>query len=188
MARPLLPPGPAGLKFWRPPADQPSAVIAANLILTQGNPIDLLLHLDGTDGATAVLDSGGYGRTVTAHGAAQIDTGQAVFAGQALLLAADTDYLSVDSGDFAFGTGDFCIDLRARLPSGVTAQMFYDGGDDGPRIYYDGALKFESAAGVITGGTLAADTNYHIAATRAGTSTRLWLDGAAARQHAHGCN
>jgi hypothetical protein len=137
----------------------------------------LLLHLDGIDASTVIIDSGGGGETVTAHGAAQIDTAQSVFAEQALMVASESDYLSVDSGDYAFGTGDFCLETRARLSSGSVSQMFYDGGSSGPKLYYDGALKFESAAGTITGSALSADTNYHIAATRAGGSTRLWRNG-----------
>ena len=150
------------------------AVLAAS----EDTTYELLLHLDGTDASTTMVDSGGKNQTVTAHGAAQIDADQAVFAGQALLLSADSDYLSVDTGDFAFGTGDFCVDLRTRVSSATVAQLFFDGGASGFQLLYDGSvLKFTSAAGSITGSGLSADTNYHLAATRGAGSTRLWKDG-----------
>jgi hypothetical protein len=139
--------------------------------------VDLLLHMDGADGATTIPDSGGYSHTVTAHGAAQIDTGQLVFAEQALQLASAEDYITPDTGDYAFGTGDFCVDMRVRLSSVTEVQYLYDGGDNGFKILYDGALLFESAAGVITGGVLSINTSYHVAATRASALTRLWLNG-----------
>lgn len=139
---------------------------------------ELLLHLDGADASTAIIDSGGLNQTVTAFGTAQIDTAQSVFAGQALMLPAVGDHLSVETGSFAFGTGDFCIDFRARLSSATDPQILFDGGTNGFVISYDGSvLKFISAAGTITGPALAANTNYHIAATRGAGSTRLWKDG-----------
>ena len=155
-----------------------TAVATGAMAAADGDRYELLLHLDGADTSTAFPDSGGQNQTVTAHGAAQIDTGQAVFGGQALQLASAADYLSLDSGDYAFGTGDFCIDMRARVSSASDVQYFYDGGPGGFQILYDGtALKFTSAAGTIIGSALAADTNYHIAATCAAGSTRLFLDG-----------
>jgi hypothetical protein len=144
----------------------------------EADQYELLLHLNGADGSTSIIDGGGGSHTVTAHGAAQIDNSLTVFNGEALLLAADADYLTADTGDYAFGTADFCIDFRARLSSASTPQMFYDGGPTGPQIFYDGsALKYGSAAGVISGAGLAANTNYHIAVTRDAGSTRLWKDG-----------
>lgn len=157
-----------------------AALVAWNAVLaaSEDTTYELLLHLDGIDGSTTITDSGGKNQTVTAHGTAQIDADQAVFAGQALLLSADSDYLSVDTGDFAFDTGDFCVDLRTRLSSATAAQLFFDGGASGFQLLYDGsALKFTSAAGNITGSGLAADTNYHLAATRGAGSTRLFKDG-----------
>ena len=152
--------------------------VTGTMAPSEGNVYELLLHMDGADASTTITDSGGNNRTVTAHGAAQINDGQSVFVGQALMLAADGDYLSVDSGSLAFGTGDFCVDFRVRVSSATDPQVFYDGGASGFVISYDGsALKLISAAGTITGSGLAANTNYHIAATRGAGSTRLWKDG-----------
>ena len=66
----------------------------------EGAVYELLLHLEGADASTTITDSGGKNQTVTAHGAAQIDTGQSVFAGQALMVASADDYASADTGDY----------------------------------------------------------------------------------------
>jgi hypothetical protein len=160
----------------------PSGNVAwsANLTAQDGTPYELLLHFDGANASTTITDSGGKNYTVTAHGAAQIDTSQLVFSNSALKLAAGGDYLDVTTAATIFGTVDFTVDFRARLTSGSTAQMFYDGGyaSGNFKIEYDGTnLKFTSPAGTITGSALSANTNYHIAVTRAAGSTRMFLNG-----------
>ena len=85
----------------------------------EGTVYELLLHLEGADASTTITDSGGKNQTVTAHGAAQIDTGQSVFAGQALMVASTDDYVSADTGDFAFGTGDFTDRLSRAVVVGL---------------------------------------------------------------------
>ena len=120
---------------------------AARLQAFEADQYELLLHLDGADGSFSIVDSGGGNHILTAHGAAQIDTAQSVFDGQALLVSSDSDYVSADTGNYAFGTDDFCIDFRVRLLSASAPQMFYDGGSSGPQIFYDGsALKYSGAA------------------------------------------
>jgi hypothetical protein len=160
---------PSGKVEWR-----------ANLATQDGTPYELLLHFDGANASTTIVDSGGKNKTVTTHGAAQIDTSQLVFSSSALKLAAAGDYIDVETSAAIFGTVNFTIDFRARLSATGTAQTFYDGGTGSFVISYDGTnLKFVSPAGTITGGALAANTNYHIAVTRSGGTTRLFLDGVA---------
>ncbi len=163
-------------------ASFPAAKVAwnANLTAQDGTPYELLLHFDGANASTTITDSGGKNYTVTPHGAAQLDTSQLVFSNSALKLAAGGDYCDVTLASAIFGTVDFTVDFRARLTSGSTAQMFYDGGyaSGNFKIEYDGTnLKFTSPAGTITGSALAANTNYHIAVTRAAGSTRMFLNG-----------
>jgi Concanavalin A-like lectin/glucanases superfamily len=148
------------------------------LAAREGNLYELLLHFDGADGSTTITDSSGNNKTATARGGAEIDAGQPVFSAQALMLPNDGDYLSLDLSSQILGNGDFAIDFRARLSSGSAAQTFYDGGPGNFVISYNGsALKFVSAAGTITGGSLASNTNYHLAVTRGAGSTRLFRDG-----------
>lgn len=160
---------PSGKVEWR-----------ATLATQDGTPYELLLHFDGANASTTIVDSGGQNKTVTTHGAAQIDTSQLVFSSSALKLAASGDYIDVETSAAIFGTVNFTVDFRARLSATGTAQTFYDGGTGSFVISYDGTnLKFTSPAGTITGGALAANTNYHIAVTRSGGTTRLFLDGVA---------
>lgn len=73
-----------------------------------------LLHFDGPDGSTTFADD--TGRSWTAAGAAQIDTAQAgAFGGASGLFdGAGARITSPSSADFAFGTGDFTIEMRVR--------------------------------------------------------------------------
>ena len=151
----------------------------ATLAAQEGNVYELLLHFDGANASTTIVDSGGKNQTVTAHGGAQIDTSQPVFSNSALTLPASGDYLDFAfTPDFVFGNGDFTIDFWTRLSSSGTAQTFFDGGPNGFKIFYDGAsLNFTSAAGTISGGIMPSNSNHHIAVTRASGSTRLFRAG-----------
>lgn len=150
----------------------------------------LLLHCDGADASTTFTDSaigGAAPHTVTANGNAQVDTAQSKFGGGALLCDGAGDYLSLDgSSDFAFGTGDFSVDFWVRLAATGVYHYLYDGRPSGGggaynSIYVNSSntLEYYANAGTrITGTTtLSTGTWYHIALTRSGTSTRLFLNG-----------
>ena len=53
----------------------------------------LLLHADGTDGSTTIIDSSLNAATMTVAGAAQIDTAQSVFGGASLRFGSSSDYV-----------------------------------------------------------------------------------------------
>jgi hypothetical protein len=78
----------------------------------------LLLHCDGTDGANTFIDSAS-GKTITANGHAQVDTGQKVFgSGSALFDSVGDDYLSIPyDSDFSLGSSDFTVDFWVRIAS-----------------------------------------------------------------------
>jgi hypothetical protein len=151
----------------------------AQLAATENFTYELLCHFEGNDASTIIADSGGKNQTVTCHGAAEIDTGSSSMGFSSLKLGADADYISVDSGSFGFGTGDFCIDFLVKLSSGSEQRMLYDGGSGGFQILYDGStLKFVSPAGTITGGSsLGSGNDTHVAVTRASGSTRMFKNG-----------
>jgi len=73
--------------------------------------VSLLLHGDGTNGSTTIVDSSSSSKTVTAVGDAQISTAQSKFGGSSIEFDGAGDYLTVDSSDFAFGTGDFTVEF-----------------------------------------------------------------------------
>lgn len=85
--------------------------------------VRLLLHGDGADGATIIIDSSSYARTMTVVGSAEIDTAQSVFGGSSLYIPADTNGWTCSS---AGGSLDprgfpFQIDWRHRLAANLTS-------------------------------------------------------------------
>ena len=62
---------------------------------------DLLLHLDGPNGATITSDASPSNHTITFNGTAQISTAWAQWGASSLLVDGDSDYLtSIDSSDW----------------------------------------------------------------------------------------
>jgi len=78
------------------------------------NNVSLLLHGDGTNGSTTIVDSSPSPKTVTAVGNAQISTAQSKFGGSSLLCGSGgiTGYFTTPLvSDFQFGTGDFTLEM-----------------------------------------------------------------------------
>lgn len=147
----------------------------------------LLLHGDGADAATNILDSGPDRRTVTLVGNAQLDTAQQRFGVSSILFDGTGDYITLDGNtDFALGGHDFTIDLWVRLNATGATQYLYDAraasGDVAGSLYVSSTNKVMYAtAGTdrITGTTsLGTGSWYHVAVTRKNGSTKLWLNGA----------
>lgn len=149
----------------------------------------LLLHADAPDMGRNVIDtSDGVHRVYANFGDAQIDDAQSKFGGTAIKFDGTGDFVGLDgSSDFAFGSGDFTIDLWYRpaainidcslydaRPSGVNGDyitVYASSADNKVRLIVSGTS-------VITGSTALATGNwYHIALTRSGTSTRLFING-----------
>jgi hypothetical protein len=127
------------------------------------------------------------GKQVTANGDAQLDTSIKKFGTASLQVDGTGDYASIQpQNDFGFGTGDFTIetwiylpstpasnnvliDLRAALDSDVAPMLKTSNGS----LYYftDNANKITAA------GAISATTWHHIALTRNGTDTKLFVDG-----------
>lgn len=147
----------------------------------------LLLHMNGTDGSTTFTDSSASANAVTAIGNAQIDTAQSKFGGASGLFDGSGDYLSMpDSADFAFGSGDFTIDLWVRFNT-IQNTTFYAQSSSGAAwcsFYYQPAVNrlwFEEGGG--TGisffGTWTPSTNtwYHLALVRNGNNWNIYVNG-----------
>lgn len=71
--------------------------------------VSLLLHGD----STPIVDSSPTPKTINVFGNAQISTAQSKFGGSSLAFDGSGDYLTANSGDFAFGTADFTVELWA---------------------------------------------------------------------------
>ena len=73
--------------------------------------VSLLLHGDGTNGSTTIIDSSSSPKAVTAVGDAQISTAQSKFGGASIAFDGAGDWLTTPaSNNFAFGIGDFTIE------------------------------------------------------------------------------
>ena len=150
-----------------------------------GDNTVLCLPMDGSDGSTTFTDSSFYGRTVTANGNAQIDTAQSKFGGASGLFDGSGDYLRFSGtiDEFSFGTGDFTVMfwVRPGTATGNQALIDFRVGNAGayPMLLTSGTqLQYYFNSGFqITGGTLSANTWYHVCLTRSGSSTKLFVDG-----------
>ncbi|MGD0336882.1 MAG: Ig-like domain-containing protein [Candidatus Omnitrophota bacterium] len=153
----------------------------------------LLCHFNGTNGATNYTSDDANGRTATFSGSAQLSTAQKEFGSASILLASATsDYISFpDSDDFAFGSGDFCIDFWVRfstIPATGSSMTVFSQLDNS----YNGvSLGLHNSAGtyqwqfsesgyigtVVYNTTISANTWYHIAIVRKNNSFVMFQSG-----------
>jgi len=73
--------------------------------------VKFLGHFDGTDGATAFVDSSGNNVTITTVGTAQLSTSIKKFGTASLYLPANTAYTTIPSTVANFAGKDFCVEL-----------------------------------------------------------------------------
>jgi len=161
---------------------------------TEKNPVDLsrsnvslLLHGDGTNGSTTIIDSSPSPKTVTAVGNAQISTAQSKFGGASIAFDGTGDYLTIAevSSSFTFATGDFTIEfwLYPSNLSGIVVLVDWRNAagaqGDRPTIYRDGSnLVFFAGINLITGTSALTNQLFqHIAVTKGSGSTRLFVNG-----------
>jgi hypothetical protein len=100
------------------------------------NPVDpyfsnvsLLLHGDGTNGSTTIVDSSPSPKTVTAAGDAQISTAQSKFGGASLAFDGAGDYLTIpDSSDWDIA-GNYTVEgwFRTNEASGAAYSKVFIG-------------------------------------------------------------
>jgi len=154
----------------------------------------LLLHCNGSNTTTVFTDDIGTNliprtpNTITARGNAQVSTAQNKFGGASMLSDGAGDCLQVSSNaDFGYSTGDFTIEFFIRPTTNLTSTYnIWDQRADGegvavkPSIYISGSTLYyytNNDNRISYGVTLQSGTWYHIALSRSGTSTKLFLDG-----------
>lgn len=147
----------------------------------------LLFHANGTNGSTTFTDSSAAAHVITGNGNAQITTGQSKFGGASLSLDGTDDWVRLDgSADFAFGTGDFTVDMWCRLTALGSQRVLYDSrpaATNGlyPTILVNASNKVifhTNSADRITGTTsVSANTWFHVVLARQSGATKLFLNG-----------
>ena len=164
--------------------------------LAKGQPVpndpnfafnSLLLHGNGTNGSTVITDSSGSPKTVTAVGNAQISTAQSKpgFGGSSIAFDGTGDYLDVGSNSaFGYGLSDFTIEFWVYRNASGALQVVVDHRIGvslrvAPTLYIlsNSIIYYTNGENRITGGTLASTQWVHVALSRSGSSTRLFLDG-----------
>ena len=150
----------------------------------------LLLHADGFDSYATFTDSGTDTVTITTAGNAQIDTSQSKFGGSSAYFDGTGDYVTApDSASWFMSSGDYTIDFWMRTTStsgnhGIFEQ--YVDADNFVRLYLNGAddldFTIRSGASTLFGTATASDyisanTWYHIAIVRDGTSIGYAING-----------
>jgi len=187
-------------------------------LITPGQPVPmdpylytntvLLLHGDGANGSTTILDSSkvvGSPKTVTAVGNAQISTAQSKFGGASIAFDGTGDFLSTpNNAAFDFGSGDLTIEAWVYIAANSTADVngargcsicntWRTGSTDadlqgwtftilGSTTTTGTALAFDTwntpAATLYRATTtISQSTWHHVAATVAGGTRRLFLNG-----------
>jgi hypothetical protein len=155
--------------------------------------VSLLLHGDGTNGSTTITDSSPTPKTVTVVGNAQISTAQSKFGGASIAFDGTGDYLTIPSNaDFNFDTGDFTIEAWVRLNALGTSNGYpgaawivgwgplssnpgFDFAIGSTNLIF--SLTNFSSPTISVAHSLSANTWYHIAGTRSGTTVRAFIDG-----------
>jgi hypothetical protein len=180
---------------WTLP-EQRNAKLALQWPVVGGDPdfssVSLLLHLNGTNGSTDFTgaDTSSLPKTVTGVGSAQISTAEAKF-GQSLLLNTANDYANYlttpDNVGFQFGTGAFTMEAWIYLiskPKNVAAVIATNTASFGAGSYYfvvDGSNKLQfggsGVSALLSTSTISTGQWYHVAASRSGTTTRIFIDG-----------
>jgi hypothetical protein len=135
----------------------------------------------------AIFDNAMMNNLQTA-GNAQISTSVKKYGTGSLAFDGTDDYLISNSPTtdlYAFGTGNFTIEFWLYLNSTSSVQVFYDGrpaASQGlqPTIYINSSgtlFYYTNVANQITGSSLSTNTWYHIAVSRSGSSTKMFVNG-----------
>lgn len=146
--------------------------------------VSLLLHGDGSNGSTTIVDSSPTPKTVTAVGNAQISTAQSKFGGASIAFDGSGDYLTVPASEaMTLGSTNFTVECFLHLNVINTSMVIYDSGQlVGPVIYVTSAnewgLFFNGSNRIVTSNPAAtANTWNHLAWTRSGSDSKLFLNG-----------
>lgn len=73
--------------------------------------VQLLLHFDGANGSTSIVDSSSFNRAASVFGTTSISTAQSQFGGSSIFFNSSTAYIGYASdAAWDLGTGDFAVE------------------------------------------------------------------------------
>lgn len=150
--------------------------------------VALLLHMDGTNGATSYLDSSNNNLTVTPVGSAQLNTTIKKYGTASGRFSSSGDYLTVPNATMNFGSASFTLEFWLYYDSSQQASSygtFFDNGGQGIFASFGNAktnLIFYSPAAGISDTTgfphgMTSGTWNHIAYVRNGTTCTIYVNG-----------
>lgn len=147
--------------------------------------IYLLLHCDGTNGSTTIVDSSSYSQSITVSGAS-ISTGVKKYGTGSLNVTGSNDHIRVSGSIFDFGSStDFTVEFWLYS---TTNNRTYDQfiGQWGTYNTFQFAnllnqIGIQDPSGSVTFGysmySLPVNTWVHIAYSRTGSALKLFVDG-----------
>ena len=151
--------------------------------------VSLLLHGDGTNGSTTIVDSSPSSKTVTAVGDAQISTAQSKFGGSSIAFDGSGDSLQVSSANVLnFGAGDFTVECWIYLANTTQTKNIIRGIENNSFYFRVGQSYLGNVNGLGVARFNVADSDrcsftfnalqwYHIAVTRTASQIRFFVDG-----------
>jgi len=145
--------------------------------------VTLLLNADGIDGSTSITDSSAYHKTANLYGGTYLTVTNSVSPPSSIVFNGTTDYLTfTTNSDFAFGTGDYTIELWFRASNVTSTQSLLDNRigvtNTGVSLFIEsGAVKVYTTGVFLSGGTVSTNAWTHTALTRNSGVTTLWVNG-----------
>lgn len=150
----------------------------------------LLLHFNGSNNSTIFVDDTGDVRSQTGvvpSGNAQISTTQSKFSGTSAYFDGTGDFLTFTNyGGFTTGTNDYTVEFWFRINSTTSSTIIWDQRITGSSanelcLYFNSTGSsvrvFVNGSDVITSSSISANTWYHLAYSRSGSSHKLFLNG-----------
>lgn len=155
-----------------------------------------LNHFEGTSGDNSFSDA--TGRTMTLVGAPVLSSIQKMFGSTSARFDGASNLNYSSSQDFNLGTKDYTIECWVHPTSYVNVNMFLSmgsptSGDTGIGLYITNTGLITAASGSTAVGnsgstTAPLNTWTHVALTRSGTSTQIWINGTVVSTFANSFN